>query len=155
MKKHYFSPSKNGFYIDTGNRKLPDDKIEITDSYKTELFQGQSEGKTIQPDETGYPILIDRPAPTTPQLIEQIAYQIQKRLDDFAKTKGYDSLLSACSYATSSVSSFSAEGQYCVNIRDSTWNKYYEILSNVNAKIIPLPSYEEVAAQLPELIWPT
>jgi hypothetical protein len=154
MEKYYYSPSKIGFYIDSINIEIPEDKVEITKQHHIDLINGQASGKLIQADETGYPRLVDRPAPTTQQLIEQYTRSIQKRLDNFAKTKGYDSLLSACSYATSSVLAFSSEGQYCVNARDATWNKCYEILEQVNTNIIPLPSLEEIISQLPMLTWP-
>jgi len=36
---------------------------------------------------------------------------IQSMLDDKAKERGYDSILSLCSYATSTAAKFSAEGQ--------------------------------------------
>lgn len=79
---------------------------------------------------------------------------VQNRLDDFAKTRGYDNILSACTYATSAVPNFKAEGQYCVNMRDAYWAKCYEILGAVQQGLRTLPSLEEVIAELPPLQWP-
>lgn len=84
----------------------------------------------------------------------QVVSAVQSRLDDFARTKGYDGILSACTYATSAVPSFKAEGQYAVNSRDSYWATCYQILGAVQQGLRALPSLEEVIAELPPLQWP-
>lgn len=79
----------------------------------------------------------------------------QQRLDDFAKTRGYDSILSACTYATSTVPKFATEGQYCVIQRDATWATLYAMLAEVEAGTRPMPSgYADIEAELPALTWP-
>lgn len=88
-------------------------------------------------------------------LKERFINLTQKYLDDFAKSKGYDSMLSACTYAASSVEKFRTEGQYCVNMRDATWVKLYEIYEEVLAETRPLPThFEDVLIDLPRLEWP-
>lgn len=88
-------------------------------------------------------------------LVQSVTTATQRRLDDFAQSKGYDSILSACTYATSPTASFSAEGQYCVNQRDATWAKLYEILADVETGSRSIPSgYDEIEPELPDLIWP-
>ena len=79
---------------------------------------------------------------------------IQARLDAFAQTRGYDGILSAATYATSTIPQFAAEGQYAVEARDTTWAKGYEILNAVLAGQRPMPTLEEVFAELPVLEWP-
>lgn len=77
-----------------------------------------------------------------------------KRLDDFAKTRNYDSILSACTYATSTVAQFASEGQLCVNLRDATWAKLYQIMQEVETGVRPMPSgYADIESELPELTW--
>ena len=84
-----------------------------------------------------------------------IVSNTQKRLDDFARTRNYDNILSACTYATSAVPKFAAEGQYCVNARDNTWATLYTILAEVQAGTRPMPSgYEDIEPLLPVLEWP-
>lgn len=88
------------------------------------------------------------------QLIEQVTTRTQQRLDDFAKTRNYDGILSAATYATSTNPKFQTEGQYAVEARDATWAKLYEILAEVEAGARPAPtSYEEIEPELPVLQW--
>lgn len=85
----------------------------------------------------------------------EIVNSVQKRLDDFAITRNYDGILSACTYATSTVPKFAAEGQYCVEARDTAWDRLYQILAEVEAGTRPVPSgYEDIESELPPLNWP-
>lgn len=80
---------------------------------------------------------------------------VQKRLDDFAKTRNYMGILSLCTYATSAVTKFATEGQYGVDVRDATWTKCYEILAEVDAGTRPIPEgFSDIVSELPELEWP-
>lgn len=89
------------------------------------------------------------------QLQAEIVAQVQKRLDDFARTRNYDGILSAATYATSTVPKFAAEGQYAVEARDLTWATLYQVLAEVQAGTRPVPSgYADIESELPELIWP-
>ena len=97
----------------------------------------------------------DTPPPPTPEEEQrQFTAAIQQRLDTFAHTKNYDGILSAATYATSTVPQFRAEGQYAVEARDATWAKGYEILGAVLAGERPMPTLDEVMASLPPLEWP-
>jgi hypothetical protein len=78
---------------------------------------------------------------------------VQKRLDDFARTRNYDGILSACTYATSNVTKFQIEGRYCVAARDAHWSKCYDLLTQVHGGA-PVPTVDEVIAQMPALEWP-
>ena len=94
------------------------------------------------------------PPPTPEQIQKQFTDAIQARLDAFARTKNYDGILSAASYATSTNPQFRAEGQYAVEARDATWAAAYAILGAVLAGERPMPTLDEVMAELPELAWP-
>ena len=86
---------------------------------------------------------------------DDVVQATQLRLDTFAQTRGYDGILSAATYATSTVPKFQAEGQYCVEARDATWNKLYEMLAEVEAGTRPMPnSFADVEPELPVLNWP-
>lgn len=89
------------------------------------------------------------------QLLNSVVMQTQQRLDDFAATRNYDGILSACTYATSVIPKFSVEGQYCVAQRDATWAVLYQIMAEVEASTRTLPSgYAEIEPLLPPLEWP-
>lgn len=93
--------------------------------------------------------------PDPPSLQEQVVGVTQRRLDDFARTRNYDGILSACTYATSTVPKFAAEGQYAVQARDATWAALYALLEEVQAGQRPVPeSFDDVAPLLPALEWP-
>jgi hypothetical protein len=88
-------------------------------------------------------------------LEREVVSQTQDRLDTFARTRNYDGILSACTYATSTVPKFQEEGQYCVEARDATWAKLYEIMAEVEAGTRPMPSgYADIEGDLPALVWP-
>lgn len=88
-------------------------------------------------------------------LQNSIVAQTQQRLDSFASTRGYDGILSATTYATSTFPKFAIEGQYCVLARDTTWAKLYSILEEVKAGIRPVPGgFRDIEGELPHLEWP-
>ena len=94
------------------------------------------------------------PVKAREKIIADFTQSVQKHLDDFAKARGYDGILSAATYATSQVPKFKAEGQYAVEARDATWAKCYEILAAVEAGSRPMPTMDELLAELPVLTWP-
>lgn len=128
--------------------------LEINAAEHRALLEGQTAGKKIVPGPDGFPQLIDPPPPTVAEIIATYTAEIQKRLDDFARTRNYDGILSAATYATSAVAKFKAEGQYAVEARDATWAKGYEILAAVEAGTRVTPTLGELAAELPVLAWP-
>lgn len=96
-----------------------------------------------------------QPQPTPEEVTKIIVNATQLRLDDFAKTRNYDGILSLCTYATSTVPKFQTEGQYGVTARDDTWAKLYEIMAEVEAGTRPMPEgYSDIEPELPLLKWP-
>lgn len=79
---------------------------------------------------------------------------VQDRLDSFARTRNYDSILSCCTYATSTNPKFQQEAQYCVQARDSHWNACYTILQQFEAGQRPIPTVEQLLSEMPILQWP-
>ena len=74
---------------------------------------------------------------------------VQNALDNFAKTRNYDGILSVCSYANSTNPKFKAEADYCVQLRDDTWAAGYIILDQVKSGFRAVPTAEELIALLP------
>lgn len=81
--------------------------------------------------------------------------QTQELLDDFARTRNYDNILSLCSYNDSTVPKFQAEAMYGIKARDITWAKLYELLekNNIDSTLESL-SFADIVKDLPELVWP-
>ena len=78
---------------------------------------------------------------------------IQQRLDDFARTRGYDNIMSACSYFGSANSRFKQEADRAIALRDATWAAAYALLDDVLSGQRPMPTFDEVCAALPALTW--
>jgi hypothetical protein len=87
-------------------------------------------------------------------LQDSLVREVQAHLDRFAKTKGYDSILSAATYATSTIPRFAADGQCAVAARDATWLRCHEVMAEVEAGLREAPaSFAEFAPLLPPLTW--
>jgi hypothetical protein len=82
---------------------------------------------------------------------EQYAAAVQARLDAFARTRGYDGIVAACTYATSKVGAYKAEGRHCAQLRDATWQAFYALVNGAGAET---PALEDILAALPPLEWP-
>lgn len=81
--------------------------------------------------------------------------EIGKRLDNFAKAKGYTNIFTLTTYANSKVESRRLEGQHGVDMRDHTWDAFYSYLDKITKGQASYPScYADVEKQLPELTWP-
>ena len=89
------------------------------------------------------------------QIRGEITDAVQARLDAFAQSRGYDNIVSACSYATSTHAKYGPEGRYCVSAREATWDALFAIEADVIAGNRLMPAgYEDIKAELPALVWP-
>lgn len=97
--------------------------------------------------------------PWTPEMIAvdmdriraEVIARTQVRLDEFARTRGYDGILSAATYYNSTIAQFAAEGHYAVLARDLTWQKLIQL--NEDPDFLPV-DYTDVEPLLPALAWP-
>ena len=93
--------------------------------------------------------------PWTPEEVQaHFVNEIQRHLDETARSRAYDGILSLCTYATSPSQKFAAEGQAGVAWRDACWTKGYEILGECQAGTRAIPTPEELIADLPAMVWP-
>lgn len=149
----FYSASTNGFYdTEIHGDKMPEDVIEITKDEHKALLDGQSKGKVISAKKRK-PILLDASDLSNEQIIDKHNEAIKNILDFFAKSRGYNSILDAVSYATSTVAKFKSEGKLAIEMRDAVRNKYEEIMADVNSGARQMPTTDELISELPELSW--
>ena len=91
--------------------------------------------------------------PTEKEIQKMLTDGVQAYMDAKVQERGYDNIHTACSYANSTDEVFKMEGTACLAWRDSVWRKCYNILAEVKAGTRPIPTLEEVIAELPVLEW--
>ena len=79
--------------------------------------------------------------------------QVQSLLDRTAVERGYDSVVSACSYAASS-GTFGAEGKAFVEWRDAVWTYVYQVQSDILSGNRSEPSMAVLLSELPPFVLP-
>lgn len=95
--------------------------------------------------------VVPRPAD---QIVANLTAVVQKHLDDTARTRNYDGILSLCSYAASANPQFGPEGLAGVAWRDAVWAACYSILADVQAGQRTVPTADQLLAELPTMVWP-
>lgn len=100
------------------------------------------------------PVFADISAEIVQRVVTLTKLHVQEKLDAFAKTREYDNIGSAASYATSNDLKYKTEGERAVLLRDSTWNAFYAYLAEVQTGVSQVPkSTQEIDARMPVLTW--
>ena len=108
---------------------------------------------------TGYSWIITPlqapPVPTIGSAKYSIGIAVLNYMDQKAATREYDNIQSVCTYKDSTVAKYRLEAITAIEFRDNCWLKCEQILAEVEAGTRPIPTPEEVLAELPDLVWPT
>ena len=80
---------------------------------------------------------------------------VQNYMDRIAQTRGYDSILSACSYINTGVDRFDIEGEQARKWRSQVWAYCYEYLDEVLAGKREIPTLESLIQEIPKINWLT
>ena len=129
----YYSPGSNSFYDDQINVTIPPDSVSLLDSYYVELLNGMSSGKKLTADSNGNPILQDPPEPTLQETQDAISARIQNTIDTLAKSWGYDNIVSAISYLSSSNKQYAADATALNTWRDAVWTWAFQNFPSITA----------------------
>lgn len=134
--------------LDESGRIVANEAIDTLKEFHPALVKWEAARQVIDAPEP------PAPAPTPEALFQSAIQATQQRLDDFAASRGYDGILSLCTYATDPDPVYAAEGQRGVTIRSTTWAALRAIQRGVMAGLRPMPaSWAEVEAALPPLTW--
>lgn len=113
----------------------------LTDELVSEYGYGIVQERGVPTSENGFELVFEdgqmykvwNKAEFDPQSFERFSSMIVSQLmDSVAREYGYDSILTACTYATSTVPKFQVEGQAFVQYRDAVWVAYYDALGTVD-----------------------
>jgi len=77
-----------------------------------------------------------------------LEYAVQDHLDATARSRRYDSIVSACSYA-GAANRFQAESVAFIQWRAAVWDHCYQVLADVQAGTRAVPTADELIAELP------
>lgn len=93
-----------------------------------------------------------------PDVIEFVLSKVKElvgsKLNDFARTRDYEGIVSLCSYASSTIEKFQTEGQRGVVLRDQCYIAMYDFLEKMSTGVSPIPkNTSEIEALLHELSW--
>lgn len=152
----FFSSTTGGFYTsEIHGVNIPEDAVPITREQHQALINGQASGKIIGSNNSGQPVLMDKPAPTPQQVAAFISAAVQKHMDGAARQSGYDDIKSAVTYAEEpAVEKFQLEGLAFRLWRSLSWARCYELWAEVESGAREPMTADEVISELPALILP-
>lgn len=95
----------------------------------------------IEDTDARYIAFVD-PQPTADGIRNQYEAAAQRRLDDAARSWGYDNIVSAATYVGSAIAQWAAEGAAMRKFRDDTWSAAHQIDVSVTNGQMSAPTDE-------------
>lgn len=93
--------------------------------------------------------------PTADEIKQMLIDGVQNYMDEVAMTRGYDGILSACSYIDTGVERFDIEGEQARKWRSQVWAYCYAYLDEVLAGNREIPTLDALIQELPKIDWIT
>lgn len=91
--------------------------------------------------------------PPAPLTVADYTQAVQRHLDEAARARNYDNIVSACSYAAAP-NLFQAEGLAYLEWRAACWATCYGVLGAVEQSLRSAPTIDELLGELPALVLP-
>jgi len=92
------------------------------------------------------------------RLVEQVSRDfnllLTRAMDATAKSRGYDGIVSLCSYVNSGNPTYAAEAGAGIAYRDAACAYLVDTISRISAGTLPAPSKAEFTAGIPGIVWP-
>lgn len=96
----------------------------------------------------------DIPLHKVNKVIELSEAYVTKKLNEFARTKRYEDIVSLTSFANSTNITYKQEAERGIYLRDTTWDNFYLYLAEVQSGTTTVPkSLAEIEARIPDLTW--
>lgn len=144
--------SNKGFKTYTEQGVQLGDFSDYTTYYKdaslTEVWYSNNGSTYSEPKEE-----LVEPQPTAEEIKQMLIDGVQNWMDETAMERGYDSILSACSYIDTGVERFDNEGAEARRWRSQVWAYCYAYLDEVLVGERTIPTLEELIEELPKINW--
>lgn len=136
--------------------KLFKDAAGVVYAFEADGSQDDYIGENLSPITQAEADVLRNPPLTAEQQAAACVAAIQTELDVQAQAKGYDNIVSACSYAAqASGAPFQAEGAAFLAWRSAVWQQAYAKQALVKAGTATMPTPAEAVAAMPALVLPS
>jgi len=137
----YLLPAWSTFIEPLASEEVPAGHVQVFDQIN-EVWT------VVALDQEEQPVL---PGDTPEEQQAALTASVQAHLDNVARGLGYDSIFTAVTYADeAAVPKFQVEGQALRAWRSEVWARCYELLAEVLSGTRPVPSVQDLIAELPE-----
>lgn len=147
---YLYSAETNAFHDPLIDHNIPDDAVPVTDELRQQILDEEYSGSMVRvPGPDGLPRTVPR-QDSEATIIRRFERRVQQWLDDLAKRHGYDSIMTAVSYANEySIPRFQEQGAAFRHLRSLVWDHCYATLDAVKRGEQPMPDIDQFIAGMP------